>query len=82
MFSNSLKMITVDQNMSELWQIVYKSIIFMLIHMLLLLCQLFINAWTLNNFKIIIRCLFFTFWKKNLMSLDVAGSNGHEAGAA
>jgi hypothetical protein len=44
MLHNSLNMIKVDQNMSELWQIVCKNIILTLV--LLLVYCLLINIWT------------------------------------
>jgi hypothetical protein len=40
MFGNSLKMIKMDQNTSELWQIVCKNKILALLHLLVLLCEL------------------------------------------
>jgi hypothetical protein len=46
MFSNSLKMITVDRNMSELRQTMCKNVMLTLMHLLVLLCELFINART------------------------------------
>lgn len=47
MFSNSLKIIKIDGNMSEIWQTVCKkSIIWTLGHLSVLLCELFIHAWT------------------------------------
>jgi len=43
MLSNSLKMTHTDQNMQELRQIVFKSIILALVRLLVLLCELFVN---------------------------------------
>jgi len=42
MSSKSLKMIKIDRNMSELWQILCKDIILTLVHLLILLRELFI----------------------------------------
>jgi hypothetical protein len=40
MFSNSLKMIKTDRNMSELWQIVCNTVIVTLVHLLVLLSEM------------------------------------------
>ena len=48
MYRNSLKMIKIDQNMSELWQTVCKDIIVKSPHLLVSLYELFINADTIN----------------------------------
>jgi hypothetical protein len=53
MFSNSLRMAKLDRNMSDLWQIVCKNIILTLVRLLVLLCELFINAQSL----ITLRCV-------------------------
>ena len=39
MLSNTLKMIKIDWNMSELWQVVCKNIIVTIVHFLVLLCE-------------------------------------------
>jgi len=48
MSSNSLKMIKLFRNMSELLQILYKNIILTLVHLLVLLCELFIVVYILR----------------------------------
>jgi hypothetical protein len=40
MFSNSLKVIKIDQNMSVLWQTVCKNIILTLVHLFILLREM------------------------------------------
>jgi len=47
MSSNSLKMIKIDRNMSEIWQILCKNII-TLVHFFILLCALFIVVYILS----------------------------------
>jgi len=46
MFSNSLKMVKLDRNMSELWKIVRKMYNVNINVFFLLLCEFFINART------------------------------------
>jgi hypothetical protein len=48
MSSNSLKMIKLNRNMSELGQILCKNIILPLVHLLVLLCELFIFVYILS----------------------------------
>jgi len=58
---NSLKMIKIGRNVSELRIIVCKNIILTLVHLLVLLCELFINARTRINLRMCtnIRCIYF-----------------------
>jgi len=51
MFTYSLKMIKTDRNLSALWQLVFQNIISKLLHLLALLCELFINVMTWINLK-------------------------------
>jgi len=50
MFSNSLKMIEIERNLSELWQIACKKIS-TLVHLLALLCKFFIKVGTWITLK-------------------------------
>jgi hypothetical protein len=52
MLNQSLEMTKVDRNMSELRKIVCKNIILTLVHLLALLCELFVNARTWVTLKV------------------------------
>jgi hypothetical protein len=44
MYNNTLQKIKIGSNMSELWQLVRNSIILISVHLLLSLCEVFINS--------------------------------------
>jgi hypothetical protein len=60
MLSNSLKMMKIHRNMSELWQIVCKNIVLTLVHLLILLYEI------INNLNLYLRGLYFfiKIWTK------------------
>jgi hypothetical protein len=69
MFSNPLKMIKIDRNMSELWQFACKNVILILVH-LFVLCELFINARkliTLTFKSAHLRLSLWLFWQHQIL---------------